>query len=60
LFISLPRPIKKRSKVSEIILTSIGSGHRVKNNKLYFKVLTHDLTLRVSTWILLYLKYPKP
>jgi hypothetical protein len=27
LFISLPRPIKIRPKVSEIILTKIGSGH---------------------------------
>jgi hypothetical protein len=26
-YISLPRPIKKRPKVSEIILTNIGSGH---------------------------------
>jgi hypothetical protein len=29
LFISLPRPIKIRPKVSEIILTKIGSGHWV-------------------------------
>jgi len=27
LFIILPRPIKKTPKVSEFILTSIGSGH---------------------------------